>query len=145
MSITRLFSDILPQVKKLISSDIRQPDEQISARAQLDIRADLANDFLSAPNGMSHVTGQDAYDTSSVLDRQLTVLQLRRSDYQKAGKTELERTDRLYRQQKANGIYLNSQAQFQRFNPTNVDEPYLDSSGKIVYDTQSTDQSDGTD
>jgi len=40
---------------------------------------------------------------------------------------------------------LNSQAQFQRFNPTNVDEPYLDSSGKIVYDTQSTDQSDGTD
>lgn len=136
MSMDAFYNDLLLNIGTLGDDFITGDDDdaQLAFDNALQIRAGMASDFKNATNQGQQVAGQRAYDTAAAIERQMSVIGQKRSDYFTAAVTQRQQTNKVYADIRNQGISLRNSMPTTDTSFDSVDEPYLDDAGNIIFD-----------
>lgn len=137
MSIDSFYTDLLPNIGDLSDRFITGDDDdlQLEFDNNLQIRADMAVDFRQASNRGQKVANQIAYDTASAVERQMRVIGLKRIDYFQGAVVQRQQTTKVYQDIRNQGTVLRNSTPTTDTTFDDVDEPFLDDDGVIVFDS----------
>lgn len=137
MSVDSFINDLVPNLNSIaddfLGNDDRDSLLDLDTRVS-SIRNSMANEYLSAPNKLTAVAAQQAYDAVSAIDRQRSIISQTRDNYFEQGQVQRQQTASRYTDLADSTRKLKNQIPSVQSPQDTPDEPYLDDDNNLVFD-----------